>query len=185
MKLPNPEQAYVDVFKVREYCLSRTHPRGRHKARLFASALGITAADAEILQRALLDAAIHCEATVGEADRHGQRFVLDFEMTTPRGKAMVRAIWIVRRGEEFPRMVTCFVLWGNPMTPPKLLDVVALRVDLPERGLVRGQVGTIVQELGQGVLEVEFSDDHGRAYATLALTEDQFLVLHHQVVAAD
>jgi uncharacterized protein DUF4926 len=71
------------------------------------------------------------------------------------------------------------------MTPPKLLDVVALLVDFPDRGLVRGQVGTIVQELGPGVLEVEFSDDHGRAYATLALTEDQFLVLHHQVVAAD
>ena len=42
---------------------------------------------------------------------------------------------------------------------PKLLDVVALISDLPERGLVRGQVGTVVELLDDDVLEVEFSDD--------------------------
>jgi len=29
----------------------------------------------------------------------------------------------------------------------RVLDVVALTQDLPERGLVRGQVGTVVEEL--------------------------------------
>ncbi len=71
------------------------------------------------------------------------------------------------------------------MTVPKLLDVVALLEDLPDRGLVRGQVGTIVETLGPSVFEVEFSDENGRAYATAALHEKQFLVLPHQVVAAD
>ena len=33
----------------------------------------------------------------------------------------------------------------------KLLDVVALTVDLPDKGLVRGQVGTVVEELAPGV----------------------------------
>jgi len=71
------------------------------------------------------------------------------------------------------------------MKDPKLLDVVALLEDLPERGLVRGQVGTMVETLAPGVYEVEFSDDNGRTYATAALQETQLLVLHNQVVAAD
>ncbi len=41
----------------------------------------------------------------------------------------------------------------------KLLDVVALTVDLPEYNLWRGQVGTVVEELASGAaFEVDFSD---------------------------
>ena len=64
----------------------------------------------------------------------------------------------------------------------KLLDVVALTVNLPERGLVRGQVGTVVEELAQEVFEVEFSDNDGRTYASLPLKADQLMVLHHDPV---
>lgn len=60
------------------------------------------------------------------------------------------------------------------------LDVVALTEDLPERGLYRGQVGTVVESLVPGVFEVEFSDDEGRAYASLALEASQLLVLHYE-----
>ena len=63
---------------------------------------------------------------------------------------------------------------------PKHLDVIALTVDLPERGLVQGQVGTIVETLDGSGYEVEFSDDDGRTYATLALRSTQFMVLHHR-----
>jgi hypothetical protein len=63
---------------------------------------------------------------------------------------------------------------------PRLLDVVALTVDLPDRGLVQGQVGTIVEPLEGGAYEVEFSDDEGRTYATLGLRPNQFMVLHHR-----
>ncbi len=62
----------------------------------------------------------------------------------------------------------------------QLLDVVALTVNLPERNLQRGQVGTIVEILGPDVFEVEFSDDQGRAYAMLALRADQLMVLHYE-----
>jgi hypothetical protein len=65
-----------------------------------------------------------------------------------------------------------------------VLDVVALLVDMPEHGLVRGQVGTVVERLDEGALEVEFSDDEGRTYAELALPADALLVLHHRPVAA-
>jgi len=62
----------------------------------------------------------------------------------------------------------------------QLLDVVALTEDLPERGLSRGQVGTVVEALAPGVFEVEFSDDEGRTYAMLPLRADQLMVLHYR-----
>jgi len=36
-------------------------------------------------------------------------------------------------------------------TPIALLDVVALLNDIPDRGLVRGQVGTVVEQLDENV----------------------------------
>lgn len=61
-----------------------------------------------------------------------------------------------------------------------LLTTVALLDDLPEKGLRRGQVGTVVEVLSPGVYEVEFSDDEGRAYAFLSTTADQLLPLIHE-----
>lgn len=69
-------------------------------------------------------------------------------------------------------------------TTINVLDVVALLVDMPEHGLVRGQVGTVVERLDEGVFEVEFSDDDGRTYAELAIGAGALLVLHHRPVVA-
>lgn len=62
----------------------------------------------------------------------------------------------------------------------RVLDVVALTEDIPDRDLLRGQVGTVVESLGPGVFEVEFVDNDGRTYATLPLKASQLLVLHYQ-----
>jgi hypothetical protein len=62
----------------------------------------------------------------------------------------------------------------------QLLDIVALTVDLPGKGLVRGQVGTVVEMLSPGAYEVEFPDDEGRKYAQAALQGDQLMVLHYR-----
>lgn len=62
----------------------------------------------------------------------------------------------------------------------RLLDVVALTEDVPDRKLRRGQVGTVVELLAPNVFEVEFSDDDGRAYCELALESNQLLVLKYQ-----
>ena len=62
----------------------------------------------------------------------------------------------------------------------KLLDVVALTVDLPAYNLWRGQVGTVVEILAGGTaFEVEFSDRDGRTYESLGLRPDQLMVLHY------
>jgi len=61
-----------------------------------------------------------------------------------------------------------------------LLEVVALTVDLPEVHLRRGQVGTVVDILGEGqAFEVDFCDRQGRAYASLGLRLDQFMALRY------
>ncbi len=65
----------------------------------------------------------------------------------------------------------------------KLLDVVALLEELPELGLYRGQVGTIVEEYEPNVFEVEFSDMEGRAYALETLSIAQLMNLYYQPIA--
>jgi hypothetical protein len=68
----------------------------------------------------------------------------------------------------------------------KLLDVVALTVDLPQYNLWRGQVGTVVEMLANGAaLEVEFSDRSGRTYESLGLRPEQVMVLHFQPAEPD
>ncbi|MBI5652583.1 MAG: DUF4926 domain-containing protein [Chloroflexi bacterium] len=67
----------------------------------------------------------------------------------------------------------------------KLLDVVALTDDLPEYGLWRGQVGTVVEILANGAaFEVEFSDRDGRTFESLGLRPDQIMLLHYAPIAA-
>ncbi len=66
----------------------------------------------------------------------------------------------------------------------KLLDVVALIEDYPKASLKRGQVGTIVEDYGDQVFEVEFVDLDGRTYAVETLAAQQLMQLHHQPVEA-
>jgi len=66
----------------------------------------------------------------------------------------------------------------------KLLDVVALTVNLPEYKLWRGQVGTVVEVLANGIaFEVEFSDRNGRTYESLGLRPDQIMILHYEPIS--
>jgi len=110
MKLPEGEHAVVDLAKLRDYCLSPVHPRGRHKARVFMSTLGLTPADAEFLRERLLRSAREGIATEGDADEYGERYTVDFELIRGGRRAMVRSAWVVRRGERIPRLTSCFVL---------------------------------------------------------------------------
>ena len=66
------------------------------------------------------------------------------------------------------------------MAEIEMLAVVALLEDIPQKGLLRGQVGTVVESLAPGVYEVEFSDDSGQTYASIALRAEQLMRLHHE-----
>lgn len=102
----------VEIAKLRDYCLSDAHPRGRHKARLFRRRLGLSSGSAELLRRALFEA-VHDrqdDLRPTESDEFGRRYVLDFEMTTAVGTAAIRSAWIVPAGGDVLRFVTCYVL---------------------------------------------------------------------------
>jgi hypothetical protein len=73
--------------------------------------LGLTVENAHLLRQALLNAALSEEAVVTEQDNYGQRYLIDFTMNGPAGQqVMIRSGWIVRDGEHFPRLTTCYVL---------------------------------------------------------------------------
>jgi hypothetical protein len=111
MRLPNGENAVVDIRKLTDYCLNIDNPRGSHKARVFAAALGITVENAAELREKLLDAARTTEAAVlGEIDVYGQRYTVDFKLTTSVGTASVRSGWLILLDETIPRLTTCYVL---------------------------------------------------------------------------
>jgi hypothetical protein len=62
---------------------------------------------------------------------------------------------------------------------PSMLKVVALLTDLSAEGLVRGQVGTVVERLDEQNSLVEFSDDQGKAFAIVPCPDLELLVLHY------
>jgi hypothetical protein len=66
------------------------------------------------------------------------------------------------------------------MSDLKLLSTVAVLEDLPQGGLVRGQIGTVVETLLPGVYEVEFSDQSRRTCASVALRPSRLFELHRE-----
>ena len=110
MKLPGGERPLIDPRKVTEYCLDPEHDDGRHKAHLFETLLGVNLKNANLLLSALAAVAATGEATTGKLDKYGQRYVIDLDFTGPGGTAALRSVWIVRRGESIPRLVTCYIL---------------------------------------------------------------------------
>ena len=110
MKLPNGERAFVNMAKLRDYSLSSTHEEGKHKAHVFHSALGMDSRHADWLHGQLLRAAVEEECTPGRNDEHGQRYVVDFDVSFESRTARLRSAWIVRSNNDSPRLVSCYVL---------------------------------------------------------------------------
>ncbi|OLE39167.1 MAG: hypothetical protein AUI36_25970 [Cyanobacteria bacterium 13_1_40CM_2_61_4] len=112
MKLPNAENAVIDIEKLRGYSLSPTNPKGKHKARLFRKKLGMELDDAEILRQAIQKAIFMAEAIERKPTAYGRIFRVDFMAGRGKGiiwyEAKVRSGWIIRNDEDFPRLTTCF-----------------------------------------------------------------------------
>jgi hypothetical protein len=186
MKLPNRDRAVVQIEKLRDYSLSPEHEEGKHKARVFAAALGIGQEDAEWLRDQLLAVAVNQDCELGKKTQHGQRYTIEF---------------VVEHGEKSAKRCgasgTCVrprisLDWSRAMcyrctvqnTPVKLLDVIALLKDRAQDRLVTGQVGTVVEVLAPGVFEVEFRDSQGKTIALAELRREELLVLKHEPATA-
>ncbi len=72
--------------------------------------LGMTAADARELQAAILAAARSGTAFEKSADTYGRRYVMDLTINRGERAAMVRSAWILKHGEDIPRLTSCYVL---------------------------------------------------------------------------
>src|SRR5947207_10501262 len=79
--LANSDQHILDLRKLKDYCLSASHPRGRHKARVFREALGLTADDAKWLRDRLIEAVRGADAEKLDSDAMGQRWRADVAIT--------------------------------------------------------------------------------------------------------
>ena len=109
-RLPNADQAILDIRKIENYCLNPLHPRGRHKARVFREALNLERGDAAWLRDVLLAATRSTAASTIAADTWGTHWRLDAAVTRQNKRAVIRSIRIVRTGESRPMFVTCRVL---------------------------------------------------------------------------
>jgi hypothetical protein len=110
MKIPGASRVFIDPRKLEEYSLSLEHPRGRHKARVFQSALDVSIKNIAELEMRIREALTEEECTQGESDRFGERYTVDFHWTRQGRTATIRTTWIVRTGEDFPRLTSCYVL---------------------------------------------------------------------------
>jgi len=109
-RLPDWDRAAIDIRKLEDYCLNPLHPKGRHKARVFQEAIGIGRHDAMWLRNALLEVARSHTPLQVATDAWGSHWRLDVSIERLGRKAVVRSIWIVRTGEDIPRLVSCWVL---------------------------------------------------------------------------
>lgn len=112
--VPRAADAIVPQEKLARYALNPSHPEGANKARVFASALGFTADNAALLEKALLQALPQAPALKRRQDAHGQRYQADVEVTGPRGTAIVRTAWIVAQEGDAPRLTSLYVKKEKP-----------------------------------------------------------------------
>lgn len=109
VRLPHGDRADVGT-KLEGYVLNMLHHEGRHKARVFEAVLGITAENAAVLRHALLEAAATDEVESQRDSGFGVTYVLRVGLTTAKGTGTVLSVWIVRHGEDFPRLTTCYIV---------------------------------------------------------------------------
>ena len=110
MIIPNADRAIVDIRKLRDYCLNPMHDDGKHKARLFATAIGITARHANELREELIQIVKTHDANLGRRDKYGQRYSIDFIFHWRGKQAMIRSGWIIEHNSDTPKLTTCYPL---------------------------------------------------------------------------
>ena len=107
--LPNYDKAVVDERKLIDYALNPDHPIGGDKARRFKAALGYDIYNADQLIPMIREQLKNNPAIPGLADKHGQRYSVDMELTGPTGTAIVRTAWITDVDDEVPRLISIYV----------------------------------------------------------------------------
>ena len=105
MKLPRADEVRIDERKVRDYLLSRTHPVGRFKARVFATVgfdeTMVGAFVAEVRRIAAAGEVLDVEDT-----EFGPKYTVPGDLKGPAGGLQVMTVWIQEIGQRDVRLVT-------------------------------------------------------------------------------
>lgn len=108
---PSFSHVSIDMRKLEGYSLNLDHPTGKHKARVFKSALGFTRADATELERQIREMVPYYEAVKGRRDEYGQRWTVRIPVKGNNGRTVfVETAWIVRPDKLEPELITAFVI---------------------------------------------------------------------------
>ena len=108
VKLPNRERAVIEPAKLTGYLLSLSHPVGRFKAAFFRS-LGYDAVVWQKLEHDLRSQHLELEAAPIQGSSFGQKYEIRGPLVGPAGRCEVLvSVWIIRDGEEIPRLVTAY-----------------------------------------------------------------------------
>jgi len=103
-----PPSAPLPRRRVR-YALNPVHPRGRHKARVFASALGIRQADWHYLHEQLLEGVVEAPVRGTRITPFGVLYDLVVMIDGLNGATSpVATVWLVV-GDRAPRLVSTWV----------------------------------------------------------------------------
>jgi filamentous hemagglutinin len=108
--LQNAALAAIDARKFTSYCLNPDSRQGRHKARVFQSALGYDLENYPDLIDAIRKGIVQQEAEYQGETQHGRRWRVDLMITGPGGRATVRTSWLYEKGSDVPRLTTAYVI---------------------------------------------------------------------------
>jgi hypothetical protein len=109
--LPNYQNAVIPQNKLVRYSLDLTHPRGKHKAIVFKSALGFVQSTWELLRDRILIELPYHEAQPTLEDKHGKRYRVIMPLTGPNGSTRdVVVTWIIKTGTDYPSLDSTWVV---------------------------------------------------------------------------
>jgi hypothetical protein len=108
MKLPNGDHAVIPMEKLTGYCLNPNHSSGKHKARVFASTLGITTKNANDLRELIALAAIEGEVIQLDGTEFGQLYKVDWAIPAQES-VILRTLWEISSKQPNPRLVSAFI----------------------------------------------------------------------------
>ncbi len=109
-KLPNAKDAVFDDNKLTAYALNPEHLTGKHKAKVFKSALGYDLSNADQLKTQILFKLPNYNANLGEKNKFGQLYSVDIPITGPNGNTVtVKTAWIIKQGDTVPNLVTLYI----------------------------------------------------------------------------
>lgn len=103
-------KVFIDIRKLRNYCLNPHHPVGKHKARVFSSQLGIERSDAQWLKEKITETIKDAQIEWGHEDEYGKRCSTELELDMNKRSAHVKTVWIIKSGSEIPELVTCYII---------------------------------------------------------------------------